>query len=146
MKYISNMTIQDAIRQRHSVRSYSDRPVEKEKLKALQALVDEYNQQSGLHIQLVTNDPTAFDSRMAHYGKFSGISNYLAMIGPKSDELLDEKIGYYGERLVLEAQMMGLNSCWVGLTFKKNPDVLRIADGEKLRCVISLGYGETEGA
>ena len=140
------MTIQDAIRQRHSVRSYSDRPVEKEKLKALQALVDEYNQQSGLHIQLVTNDPTAFDSRMAHYGKFSGISNYLAMIGPKSDELLDEKIGYYGERLVLEAQMMGLNSCWVGLTFKKNPDVLRIADGEKLRCVISLGYGETEGA
>jgi len=90
-KYISNMTIQDAIRQRHSVRKYSDRPVEKEKLKALQALVDEYNQQSGLHIQLVTNDPTAFDSRMAHYGKFSGISNYLAMIGPKSDELLDEK-------------------------------------------------------
>jgi len=85
-------------------------------------------------------------TRMAHYGKFSGISNYLAMIGPKSDELLDEKIGYYGERLVLEAQMMGLNSCWVELTFKKNPDVLRIADGEKLRCVISLGYGETEGA
>ena len=42
--------------------------------------------------------------------------------------------------------MMGLNSCGVGLTFKKNPDVLRIADGEKLRCVISLGYGETEGA
>ena len=55
----------------------------------------------------------------AHYGKFSGISNYLAMIGPKSDEHLDEKIGYYGERLVLEAQMVGLNSCWVGLTFKK---------------------------
>lgn len=81
------MTIQDAIRQRHSVRSYSERPVEKEKLEALQALVDEYNQQSGLHIQLVTSDPTAFDSRMAHYGKFSGISNYLAMIGPKSDEL-----------------------------------------------------------
>lgn len=85
------MTIQDAIRQRHSVRSYSERPVEKEKLEALQALVDEYNQQSGLHIQLVTSDPTAFDSRMAHYGKFSGISNYLAMIGPKSDELLTRK-------------------------------------------------------
>jgi len=49
------MTIQDAIRQRHSVRSYSERPVEKEKLEALQALVDEYNQQSGLHIQLVTS-------------------------------------------------------------------------------------------
>lgn len=140
------MTILDAIKQRHSVRSYSDQPIEKEKLDALQALADECNRQSGLHIQLVTNDPTAFDSRMAHYGKFAGISNYLAMIGPKSDDLLDEKIGYYGEHLVLEAQMMNLNSCWVGLTFKKNPNVLQIADGEKLRCVISLGYGETQGA
>lgn len=139
-----NMNILDAIKQRHSVRSYADRPVEKEKLDALQAMVDDFNQQGGLHIQLVTNDPSAFDSRMAHYGKFSGISNYLAMIGPKGDDL-DEKLGYYGERLVLEAQMMGLNTCWVGLTFKKNPDVLQIAEGEKLRCVIPFGYGETQG-
>lgn len=139
------MTILDAIKERHSVRSYSDKAIEQEKLDRLQALVKEANEQSGLHIQLVTNDPTAFDSRMAHYGKFSGISNYLAMIGPKGDDLLDEKIGYYGERIVLEAQMMGLNSCWVGLTFKKNPNVLQIGDGEKLRCVISLGYGTTQG-
>ena len=121
------MTIEEAIRLRHSVRSYTDRPVETEKLDALRALVEECNAASGLHIQLVTNDPTAFDTRLAHYGKFTNISNYLAMIGPKGDGL-DEMVGYQGERLVLKAQMLGLNSCWVGLTFKKNPDVLHIAD------------------
>lgn len=138
------MTIEEAIRLRHSVRSYTDRPVETEKLDALRALVEECNAASGLHIQLVTNDPTAFDTRLAHYGKFTNISNYLAMIGPKGDSL-DEMVGYQGERLVLKAQMLGLNSCWVGLTFKKNPDVLHIDEGEKLRCVIALGYGATQG-
>lgn len=138
------MTIQEAIEARHAVRSYSYRPIEKEKLDELTKLMDECNRKSGLHIQLVTNDPKAFDSRLAHYGKFSGVQNYFAMIGRKGDSL-DEAIGYFGEQLVLKAQMLGLNTCWVGLTFKKNPDVLQIGDGEKVRCVIALGYGTTQG-
>ncbi|MBP3774881.1 MAG: nitroreductase family protein [Bacteroidaceae bacterium] len=138
------MTIEEAIKQRHSVRSYADRPIEQEKLEALRASVDAVNLQGGLHVQLVAGDPKAFDGRLAHYGKFSGVSNYFAMIGPKG-RLLDETVGYYGERLLLEAQQMGLNTCWVGLTFSKNPDVLHLADGEKLVCVIALGYGTTPG-
>lgn len=138
------MTIEEAIQARHAVRSYTSRPIEKEKIDVLTQLMDELNAQSGLHIQLVLNDPKAFDSRLAHYGKFSGVSNYFAMIG-KKDDSLDETIGYCGEHLVLKAQMLGLNTCWVGLTFKKNPDVLHVADGEKVRCVIALGYGTTQG-
>lgn len=138
------MTILEAIKQRHSVRSYTDRPIEDEKMQQLVRLVNECNDESGLHIQLVTNDPKAFDTRMAHYGKFSGISNYFAMIGKKDDDL-DEKIGYYGEKIVIAAQMLGLNTCWVGLTFKKNPDVLQFGEGEKLRAVIAVGYGTTQG-
>lgn len=138
------MTILEAIKQRHSVRSYTERPIEDEKMQQLVRLVNECNDESGLHIQLVTNDPKAFDTRMAHYGKFSGISNYFAMIGKKDDDL-DEKIGYYGEKIVIAAQMLGLNTCWVGLTFKKNPDVLQFGEGEKLRAVIAVGYGTTKG-
>ena len=78
------------------------------------------------------------------YGSFSGVKNYLVMAGKKGEDL-DEKIGYYGERLVLLAQTMGLNSCWVGLSFKKQPDKYVVADGEKLHCVIALGYGATQG-
>ncbi|MBQ9648073.1 MAG: nitroreductase [Oscillospiraceae bacterium] len=139
------MDIMEAMRARHSVRSYTDKPIEGETLQALETLIGECNRESGLHIQLVRNEPMAFDSTMAHYGKFSGVRNYLAMVG-KKDKRLDETCGYYGEKIVLAAQTLGLNTCWVGLTFKKIPDAFQIADGEKLAIVIAIGYGATQGA
>lgn len=139
------MNLIEAIAARHSVRHYTDQVIEAEKIELLQQLVDEYNAQSGLHIQLITNEPRSFgESLWARYGKFSGVTCYFAMIGRKSDKL-DETVGYYGEKLVLEAQRMGLNTCWVGLSYKKISSVLNINDGEKLVCVISVGYGATQG-
>ena len=139
------MNIIDAIKERHSVRHYTDQPIEPEKNDRLNQLVAEYNAISGLHIQFITGEPRSFgESLLARYGKFSGVTNYFAMIGKKSD-FLDETIGYYGEKLVLEAQMMGLNTCWVGLSYKKISSVLNIASDEKLVCLISVGYGATQG-
>ena len=136
------MTLQEAIAARHSVRRYQEKPIEAEIVKRLNEEIALCNQEGGLHIQLVTDEPKAFSSKIATYGKFSGVSNYLAMVGPKG---ADEAIGYYGERLVLLAQTLGLNSCWVGLSFTKQPDRYQMADGEKLHCVITLGYGANQG-
>lgn len=136
------MTLQEAIAARHSVRRYQEKPIEAEIVKRLNEEIALCNQEGGLHIQLVTDEPKAFSSKIATYGKFSGVSNYLAMVGPKG---ADEAIGYYGERLVLLAQTLGLNSCWVGLSFTKQPDRYQVADGEKLHCVITLGYGANQG-
>lgn len=138
------MELMDAIRARHSVRQYTDQQPEPTTLAALQAEIDACNQQSGLHIQLVTNEPKAFDSFMAHYGKFSGVCNYIALVGKKSNTL-DELCGYYGERLVLKAQQLGLNSCWVAMTYKKIPDTFTVAKDEKLTVVLAIGYGKTQG-
>jgi len=137
------MDIYEAMAQRHSVRQYLDKPLEAETLEKLRELIAEANAESGLHIQLVENEPRAFDSTLAHYGKFSGVTNYLAMVGKKG---ADETVGYYGEKLVLEMQMLGLNSCWVALTFKKIPDAFALDAGEKLYIVIALGYGANSGA
>jgi len=136
------MTIMEAIAARHSVRQYQEKPLEAGVIKRLQEEIAICNQESGLHIQLIVDEPKAFAGGMAKYGKFRGVSNYLAMVGTKG---ADEAVGYYGERLVLLAQTLGLNSCWVGLSFRKQPDQYQIADGEKLHCVISLGYGATQG-
>jgi hypothetical protein len=136
------MTIQEAIITRHSVRQYIEKPIEAEKIRQLQDLINECNREGGLHIQLVTDEPNAFSGGMAKYGKFSGISNYIAMIGRKGD---DVNLGFYGEKVVLLAQMLGMNTCWVGLTFRKQPDKYKVLDGEKLVCVVSLGYGATQG-
>jgi hypothetical protein len=50
------------------------------------------------------------DSMMAHYGKFIGVKNYIALVGPKSS-VQEERLGYYGEQIVLKAQKLGLNTC-----------------------------------
>ena len=136
------MTEKEAIVARHSVRQYIDKPIEAEKIEELKALIEECNREGGIHIQLVTNEPKAFASGMAKYGKFSGISNYIAVVGKKGD---DVNVGYYGEKVVIRAQMLGLNTCWVGLSFSKQPDAYQVLDGEKLFCVISLGYGANQG-
>ena len=133
-----------AMKERHSVRSYKNEPIADELLAVLQDEIDDCNREGNLHIQLITNEPKAFDSFMAHYGKFSGVTNYIALIGKKSPDL-EEKCGYYGERLVLKAQSLGLNSCWVAMTYKKIPGTFTLDAGEKLTVVIAIGYGKTNG-
>ena len=81
------MTLQEAIIARHSVRQYIDKPIEAEKTQQLQDLIDEYNQEGGLHIQLVTDEPNAFSNIIAHYSKFHGVRNYIAMICKKGDDV-----------------------------------------------------------
>ena len=138
------MDLNEAVKNRHAVRSYKDVVIESEKTADLQALITECNNESGLNIQLVLNEPKAFDSFMAHYGKFSGVKNYIALVGKKGAET-EEKIGYYGEKIVLRAQQLGLNTCWVAMTFKKITNAFTVNKDAKLFMVISLGYGEGQG-
>lgn len=138
------MEILQAIKERHSVRAYLDQTIEEEKRELLDKIVEEINAESGLHIMIKYDDPEGFNSKMAHYGKFKNVQNYIILAG-KKDEDIAEKCGYYGEKLVLEAQMMGLNTCWVAMTYNKAMVKKMMADDEKLCMVIALGYGETQG-
>lgn len=138
------MDILELMKERHSVRQYLDKPIEEEIVTQLLDEINVCNQESGLHIQLIVHDHEAFQGMMPHYGKFKGVQNYIVMVGPKTKDL-DEKVGYYGERIVLKAQALGLNSCWVALTFNKRKTQYSVNKGEKLSCVIALGYGETQG-
>ena len=104
------MTLQEAIEARHSVRAYKEQPLTDEVVKRLEEEIAVVNQRGRLHIQLIQNEPKAFQGTLAKYGKFRNVSNYLVMAGQKADDL-DERIGYYGEHLVLLAQTLGLNTC-----------------------------------
>ena len=138
------MTLEEAVDVRHSVRQYVDKPIDEEKRQKLSAFVDDINQESGLHIQLVYDERKAFAGGLASYGKFKGVSNYIALVGKKSKDL-EEKIGYYGEKIVLYAKTLGLNTCWVALTFKNIKSAYQVKKGEKFLMVISLGYGVHNG-
>jgi len=138
------MDLLEAIKSRHSVRSYTDKKIEGETLTQLRQTIDECNQKSGLSIQLCLDEPNAFAGMMARSGKFQNVKNYVALIG-KKDESLEEKCGYYGEVIALKAQQLGLNTCWVALTYSKSKSTAVVKPGEKLVLVIALGYGNTTG-
>lgn len=138
------MILSEAILARHSVRAYTEQPITGETLATLKQKIENVNTEGNLHVQLVLDEPKAFLCAMAKYGKFRGVKNYLVMAGKKADDL-DERVGYYGEQIVLLAQTLGLNTCWVGVSYSKTPGAFVLDEGEKVACVISIGYGETQG-
>jgi nitroreductase len=139
------MTILEAIRSRHSVRRYKAAPIETELIEKLNQEITACNEESGLHIQLILNDPECFDTLFAHYGRFENAVNYIALVGSGPKDEVYERCGYYGERLVLFAETLGLKTCWVAGSYGKGKCKAVVNDDEKLACVISIGYGATDG-
>ncbi|MDR1630545.1 MAG: nitroreductase family protein [Oscillospiraceae bacterium] len=132
------MDLTQAILLRKSRRSYKDEPIPQMQADALLRSIDELNAQSGLHIQLVT-DKQAFASIRKNYGFFKNVPAYFVLAGNESDPKLHEKVGYYGELLVLEATRLGLGTCWVGSTYDKAQTKAELAEGERVVCVVSVG-------
>lgn len=133
------MDILELMKERHSVRQYKNQAIELAKREAINALINDVNAKSKLSIQAFYDEPKCFNSFMAHYGKFENVENYIAIVGNKNEQ---EKAGYYGEKIVLKCQELGLNTCWVGMTHGKSK--AEIKRGQKLLVIISLGYGETQ--
>ena len=137
------MTELEALRDRHSVRKYQDRPLEESAVKALQEEISRLNSEGNLNMQLVLNERKAFKGFLS-YGSFSNVSNYIMIVGKKSDSL-EYRAGYYGEKLVLFAQSIGLNTCFVGLTYKKIDGAFTVGTDEKVVLCVAIGYGEADG-
>jgi hypothetical protein len=136
----------EAILARHSVRAYTGRAIPVDVARRLEAVIDDCNARSGLHLQLVRNEPGAFGTWKARYGKFVNVRDYVAVIGDDRLPQFDRDCGYYGERVVLAAQTEGLNTCWVAMSFSRRKVVADIAPGDKVAFLIACGYGQTQGA
>ena len=134
------MQMLDLMKERHSVRQYSDKKIDGDVKSKLDKYVASINEESGLSMQIFYNEPNCFNSMLAHYGKFSNVKNYIAIVGKKEEQ---EKAGYYGEKLVLKCQELGLNTCWVALTHGKVN--LQTKPQQKLLILIALGYGTNTG-
>ena len=139
------MDIMEALEARHAVRSYTEQRISGETVDELRQTVAKCNGESGLSIQLCIDEPKAFSGLLSLTGKFKNVRNYVALIGNKGDPALEEKCGYYGQKIVLTAQQLGLNSCWVGLSYSKGKSAALVLPEQKLLLVIALGYGETTG-
>lgn len=137
------MTELEAIKSRHSIRKYKPEAIAEDVVAKLREEISRLNKLGNLNMQLVLNEPKAFKSFLA-YGKFSNVENYVMIVGKKSENL-DYRVGYYAEQLVLFAQCIGLNTCMVGLTYKKVDGAFNVKSDEKVALCIAIGYGAEEG-
>lgn len=132
-----------AIRERHSVRSYQNRPIEADTAAELNAFIEECNHESGLHFQFLPDAGKTFSRFINRASGLGSAPSVIACVGPDNADL-EEKIGYYGEKIVIFAQLLGLNTCWVGMFSEKNTPA-KIGPGERLAIVIAVGYGTAPG-
>ena len=136
------MDILKLMEARHSVRRYLDKPIEEDKKRAIIDYIEMLNARYGTNLQAFFNDAEAFKNAEASYGIFKGCKNHIALVGKSG-----ETCGYAGELIALKLQGMGLNSCFVALTYKKGAVKKKVSfnAGEKLICDLAIGYGEDQG-
>lgn len=137
------MTEIQAVYERHSVRAYRNQKIEPQKQAQLRELIAAINQESGLHFQFLADAGKTFGRLLSKAMGLGSAPSVIACVGRNTEDL-DEKIGYYGEKIVLAAQTMGLNTCWAG-TFSKENTPAQIGAEEKIVIVIAIGYGANPG-
>lgn len=136
------MTLND-LRIRHSVRSFSDKPIDEHIVKSLNAsLTDVNTHEAGMHFQLILNDNAPFKGFSRSYGMFKNVKNYVACVVDTSFPDYLERAGYFGMQILMKAFCLGLDTCFVSGTFSAKHVNARVRIGEKLLFLIVLGYGE----
>lgn len=122
---------------RHSVRNYLDQEVEHNLISKLEEKVQEVNNKSGLNIEITLNERLAmagFEPRLAN------ANNYLVMKGNALDPKLKEKVGYYGEELVLFLTSLNLGSLWVAGSLHPDKVQYKKIDEENMVLIIAFGH------
>jgi nitroreductase len=133
------MTLLEAVDARRSRRKYLPGPIDAQTRESLRALAAEYGEASGARIELAFDSPAAFDGLRKTYGLLTGVRNYAGLIARKGDKEAVERLGYYGELLMLHAVALDLGTCWVGGSYDRTLCPFAPGEGEEIVCTITLG-------
>ena len=136
------MDVLELMRLRHSVRSYKDVSVDSDTRAVIYEYVATLNKEYGTNVQAFFDDPDCFANASSQYGVFSGCKNYAVLVGKDA-----KTCGYVGELIALKLQSMGLNTCFVALTYKRGAvkSKVKLNGKEKIQCNLAFGYGVTGG-
>ena len=133
----------DAIKERHSVRNYEAKKIEADKVEKIRAKIEELNKEGNLHLQFMEDAGKTYNKLFNKVAGLGSAPSVIACVGI-DDETLEQRVGYYGEKLVLFIQELGLNTCWAG-TFNQKNIGAEVGDGEMLVISIAVGYGKHKG-
>ena len=129
------MDLKQAMRQRHTVRKFTSKPLSPELISQLNDRVRANNERLGLAISLKVGDESALPGMLKR--------NYFVLAGSDRPGL-DEDLGYASADLMLFAQTLGLNTWWIGGTFNRK-NVEQAVPGKKVIGIVAVGFGVTPG-
>jgi nitroreductase len=132
------------IETRRSRRQFdASRPVPEQVLKDLKSVCDDFRPFSNTRAMLITqNADEIFKGVIGAYGKVKDAPAGIAFIGNMTDANVQEKTGYTGEGIILEATALGLATCWVGGFFKPEvvTSLIKLEKEERILAVTPAGY------
>lgn len=138
----------DALKIRHSRRKFLNQQISDDILQCLQKICHDFRPfgETAYGVLIDSASDQVFKGIIGSYGKIKNAQAYIAFIGNTSDPHVDEKVGYVGEGIILEATALGLNTCWIAGFFK--PEIVRqqitIKSQEKVYAITPLGYSNKQ--
>jgi len=132
-----------AVDSRRSRRRFDGRPLKKRHLERLQAACAGFRPFETARAVLIAGSPErVFRGAIGPYGKIRGAPAFIAFVGNMRSPIVQEQIGYTGEGIVLEAEALHVNTCWVSGTFRRDETtaLLDIGDREAVLAVTPVGY------
>lgn len=133
----------DAIFQRRSRRQFEKRQIDSGILERLDSVCNEFRPFPGARAVLLNQSPdNVFKGAIGKYGKIKDAPSCIVFIGSADDAYTNEKTGFIGEGIILEATALGLATCWVAGFFRPQvaAEVAEISVNEKVLAVSPVGY------
>jgi nitroreductase len=138
---VNILTWYPAIYSRRSRRSYNPQPIDPKLLNSINDFCQNFRPFNDARAVLVLQQ---VDKGFMGIIGPSGAPAFIAFIGNVNDNHIQEKIGYMGEAVVLEATSLGLSTCWVGGFLRKNM-IEELVDADSVEEVFGLtpiGYAK----
>jgi nitroreductase len=135
----------DAIKGRRSRRSFQNKQIKKEHLAQISSMCDEFHPYPSARSVLVRNSPDkTFKGVIGSFGKIKNSPAFIAFIGDLENPNVQEQVGYTSEGIILEAEAIGLSTCWVGGFFNKRvvESLFDVSNNEKVIAITPVGYAE----
>lgn len=143
---MTDFNIKEISQKRKSVRTYIDKPLEKEDIKKLNDYIDlisneEHPFSAKVRIKLFEVNKEINSKDLGTYGVIKGAKTYLGVAVNECPDAM-EAVGYVFEKLVLYAASIGLGTCWLGGTFNRGEfaKAMKITENEFFPIASPIGY------
>ena len=136
----------EAVLRRRSRRSYEARPISSAVFESLAGVCNDFRPFDSARAVPAALSGKVFKGIIGDYGKIRGAPSLIAFIGDMRDPHINEKVGYTGEGIVLEATVLGLGTCWVAQSFNEEiaASLTSLHGYERVTAVTPVGYAAKE--